>query len=128
MPIFVSPEKPAYLHVDPGGHCMTLPADDPQEVPELFTKAAIASGCVLLDPGAKFRKPEPVDPAGEDREQLITDAIQEMVMKGRPDDFNGKTGLPKVPAVSEAVGFKVTVNEIADIWNELGAETPAAED
>jgi len=125
-----------------GTHDMIMPANEATFVVPRLYDAANAAGCVpcdkngqVIQPGASAPAPAPVAPsisesgldvdpdapAGHTSEQVV-DAVRLLIATNDKTKFSAGTGRPKVGAVSEIVGEKVSLAEIEGAWQDIEAE------
>lgn len=117
------------------GHVALLTASrEPQHIPEDLVPDAVLQGCVrcneeghVLVTGtpvvvrAVGAAPEKRDPPADlpVREQAITAAVKTVIESPSPTEIT-TTGIPRVFAISERCGFKVSQSEVLAALKQLG--------
>ena len=87
------------------------------EIDVKYVPYAIAQGLELITTES--------DPIPEPK-MTLQSALEQIIMDGKPSDFNSLTKVPKVGAVSDLLGVKVSNEDIRAAWDAM--DMPIAED
>jgi hypothetical protein len=103
------------------GHCIVI-GPEGRDVPPMFLDEAFREGCIpvgVVVPDSKLKS----EPSGAERNDLIKNGIKQYLEKG---ETLTNSGLPRLPILSGIVGFTVTKEENATLFNELQLEASRA--
>lgn len=95
-------------------------------VPSLIRQATTA-GALSVDEDANPIKAAPVaEPAAEDpsllsKHETLVSVLGTIVEENNPEDFGGN-GVPRIQAVSDRIGERITRDELTRAWRELRRE------
>ena len=109
MPRVLS-EKNTFLHCNHTGCTVPLEAGIVTEVDSMFMRDALTKNLTIITGDGE---PTPV------AKMSVQSALEQIIMKGKPSDFNSLTKVPKVKAVSDLVGSKVSNDTIRDAWDAM---------
>lgn len=108
------------------GHVVRFEKGEPTFVPPALYAEAQAAGAVpeeeLPEAPAKSGTEAPADPA--DREKAISEAMTQMVVDGRRDDFTA-AGLPHLRVLKQVLGWEVPAPERDAVWAKLNQSSQA---
>lgn len=104
------------------GHTVVFKKDQPTYVPDELVSEVMEKGGVPVD-GKPKAEPEADNqpPEGEEREARIQEALVQ-IRDGDDREAFTAAGKPSVKYVSEMVGFKVSSDETAPLWEAVSAE------
>lgn len=105
------------------GHVIEFVKGVPTYVPKEVWEEALAVGAQPVEEinmdADEVKKSNA--PNGEERELLITAALEQTSEKNMPNDFTA-TGVPKTDVISDIVGFKVKADELKALWVKLQSD------
>lgn len=108
-----------YVVTSTFGHAIRFEKGVPLEVPPLLVPEVVAAGGIPESEIEEEQAKPPV-PSGEERNELITEAMKEIVLRAKREDFTAG-GSPHVKAIGAMLGFDVDVRERDDLWHRLQA-------
>lgn len=108
------------------GHAVRFEKGEPTFVPPALYAEAQAAGAVpeeeLPEAPAKSGPEAPSDPVA--REKAISDAMTQMVVDARRDDFTA-AGLPHLRVLKQVLGWEVPAPERDAVWAKLNQSSEA---
>lgn len=119
---FKSPTgKDIQINLDNGLSATVFP--DWCDLQPAFHREAYALGCISdnMSDDAIAAGMAVASGVGIDRKQKIRDALEKMMLDGKPEDFTAN-GQPKIGAVRDLVGIGIDREEMMAVWNEIEAD------
>ena len=116
--------------INKSGRVIAFKANVPRDVPDVCVDDCLAIGARPIDD--KVVKSVPAKPknkpliSGNDRTEAVKKALAVIKEENKSENFAG-TGRPKVAVVIKMVGFRVDVEEVTKLWDDLNDTTPVAE-
>lgn len=108
------------------GHTITFIKDEPVHVPDDMHTDVMAIGAVPVDELPDTEAKLPSEPQGAEREQAIIDAMKQLVLRNKREDFTA-SGLPDARALKDILGFGIHHKERDAVWTKVQAETNSDE-
>ena len=101
------------------GHVMLLHPNEQRELEGAMLQLAISQGCALIT-GNPAMTDVKIEQSDEERQELIRAAIDELIDRGREEDFTS-AGMPRVREVAVIIGDEVTKDEVETVFNSMKA-------
>lgn len=114
-------DRPVTLATPSTGTVFLRPGEG-RKVLDCFAAVAAEKGCSVQPVGNGSAPAPAADPAEAESEKAgkIRDAVQLVIDRGDPNDFN-TNGQPKKQAVQTLVGGRVTAAEVQDAYEQIMA-------
>ena len=103
------------------GHTITFIKDEPVHVPDDMHTDVMAIGAVPVDELPDTEAKLPSEPQGAEREKAIIDAMRQLVLRNKREDFTA-SGLPDARALKDILGFGIHHKERDAVWIKVQAE------
>jgi len=109
------------------GYTVNYPKGEAVPTPVDIMDEAMAVGIVLADESDAPKPPaeDEAPPTGKLREDMILDAMRDMVMKNERGTFSA--GKPSVKVLIERLGWDIDARERNALWTKLQAELAAGD-
>lgn len=108
------------------GHTITFIKDEPVHVPDDMHTDVMAIGAVPVDEVPDTEAKLPSEPQGAEREKAIIDAMKQLVLRNKREDFTA-SGLPDARALKDILGFGINHKERDAVWTKVQADVNSDE-
>lgn len=108
------------------GHTITFIKDEPVHVPDDMHTDVMAIGAVPVDELPDTEAKLPSEPQGAEREKAIIDAMKQLVLRNKREDFTA-SGLPDARALKDILGFGIHHKERDAVWAKVQADVNSDE-